>query len=349
MNFADPQFLTVTLVLAPLTAWFLWWTWRRKQRAAQAFIRSRLFAQLTVGLAPWRQILKRTLLGLAVVTILIALARPQWGFTEEETIASGLDIIVCADVSKSMLADDVKPSRLARLKLAAHDLLGLSRSDRLGLVAFAGNAFLQCPLALDGEAFRQSVQALDTDLIPVQGTALAEAIKEASAAFGADSTGAKAIVVLTDGEDHEPGAVEAARAASENGIRVFTLGVGSAEGAVLRSSDPYGNAVFIRDESGNAVRSRLNEAALKEIADAGGGFYLPLQNRQTIQTLFERGLDALPKADLKSGRQRQWIERFQWPLGLAILLLIAEIMLPEQRRGIARRVPGVMLAGAAPK
>ncbi len=347
MNWGSRQFILLALVLAPLTVWFLWWTWRRKQRAAQAFVKSRLFAQLTVGLSPARQIAKRVLLALAVVTLLVALARPQWGFHEEETTASGLDLIVCFDVSRSMLGDDVKPNRLAKAKLAAFDLLALSKSDRLGLVAFAGSAFLQCPLALDDEAFRQSVRALDTDLIPEPGTAIADAIRECVAAFGKDSAGAKAIVFLSDGEDHGEGAIEAAKKASEDGVRIFTLGVGTPAGAVLRSADPYGNPVFVRDENGNAVRSKLNEDALKQVADAGGGFYLPLQNRQTIQTLYDRGLDVLPKADLKSGKKRQWIERFQWPLGLGILLLMVEILLPEQRRTVASRTAGGMLKATA--
>jgi Ca-activated chloride channel family protein len=347
MNWATGQFLWLAAALAPLTAWFLWWTWRRKQRGAQVFVKSRLFAQLTVGLSPFRQIAKRVLLGLAVVTLLLALARPRWGYKDEETTASGLDIVVCFDVSRSMLGDDAKPNRLAKAKLAAFDLLSLSKSDRLGLVAFAGSAFLQCPLALDDEAFRQSVRALDTDIIPEQGTALADAIREAVAAFGKDSTGARAVVIFSDGEDHEPGAVEAAKAAAQDGIRIFTLGVGTAAGAVLRTADPFGNPVFVRDEQGNAVRSKLNEDALKQVADAGGGFYLPLQNRQTIQTLYERGLDVLPRADLKAGKKRQWIERFQWPLGLGILLLMFEVLLPEQRRTVARRKPDAMFADAA--
>ena len=346
MNWGSRQFLLLAFVFAPLTAWFLWWTWRRKQRAAQAFVKTRLFRQLTVGVSPGRQIAKRVLLGAAVVTLLLALARPQYGYHDEETTASGLDIIVCFDVSRSMLGDDVKPNRLAKAKLAAFDLLSLSKTDRLGLVAFAGSAFLQCPLALDDEAFRQSVRALDTDLIPEQGTAIADAIRECVAAFGKDSSGAKAIVFLSDGEDHGEGALEAARKASEDGVRIFTLGVGTEAGAVLRSADPYGNPVFVRDEKGNAVRSKLNEAALKQVADAGGGFYLPLQNRQSVQTLYERGLDALPKSDLKSGKKRQWIERFQWPLGLGILLLMVEILLPEQRRTVASRAAGAMLGGA---
>lgn len=333
MNYATPQLLWLAAAMAPFVVWFLWWTWRRKQRAAQAFVKSRLFAQLTVGVSLSRQIAKRVLFGVALVTLLFAVARPQWGFIDEETITSGLDIVVCFDVSRSMLAGDVAPNRLAKAKLAAFDLLSFSRTDRIGLVAFAGSAFLQVPLALDDEAFRQSVRSLDTDVIPEQGTALADAIHEAAAAFTKDSNGAKAVVIITDGEDHEEGAIEAAKEAAKDGVRIFTLGVGTAGGGLLKTADPYGNPVFIKDEDGNVVKSRLNEAMLKQLADAGGGFYLPLQNRQTIQTLYQRGLATLPTSDIKSGKSRQWIERFQWPLGFAILLLLIEVVLPERTMG----------------
>ncbi len=337
MNYATPQFLWLAAFFTPLLTVFLWWTWRRKQWAAAQFIRSRLWAQLTVGVSPARQIAKRVLIAVALVLLILSLARPQYGFTEEEARASGLDIVVCFDVSRSMLGTDVAPSRLAKAKLAAYDLAAIARTDRLGLVAFAGTAFLQVPLALDDEAFLQSVRALDTDVIPEQGTSLADAIREAAAAFGKDSTGARAVVILTDGEDHEEGALTAAKKAALEGVRIFTLGVGTAQGALLQASDPYGNPVFIKDADGNAVKSRLNEPALKEIAEAGGGFYLPLQGRRTMQTLYERGLAPLPKTEFQAGRTREWIERFQWPLGIAILLLMVEIVLPEQAGSVPRR------------
>lgn len=339
MNFATPQYLLLAAALLPLTGWFLWWTWRRKQVAARAFVRSRLFGALTVGVSRPLQIAKRVLLWLAVASVLFTLARPRWGYRDEEALSSGLDVMVVFDVSRSMLATDASPNRLEKAKRAVHDLLGLARADRVGLVAFAGDSFLQAPLTLDDDAFRQTVQGLDTDIIPVQGSDLAGALREAVAAFGKDSTGARAIVVLTDGEDHEEGAVEAAKAAARDGIRVFTLGVGSPAGTVLRMTDPYGNAVFVKDEQGNAVKSRLNETLLKEVADAGGGFYLPLQNRQTVQNLYQRGLEILPRTAVRAGKTRQWYERFQWPLGLAILLLISEFLLPEHRRTVTAR-PG---------
>jgi Ca-activated chloride channel homolog len=347
MNFAEPNFLLVLLLVVPAATAFLVWTWRRQRAALKLFVGERLLPQLTVGVSPYRPHLKRALLVLALAALLLALARPRWGYTEQETRASGLDIVVCLDVSRSMLAADAKPSRLARAKLAAFDLLEVARGDRVGLVAFAGTAFLQVPLALDPEAFRQSVRALDTETLPEPGTALAEAIREARTAFRSDSQAARVIILITDGEDHEDDALEAARAAFQDGARIFTLGLGTPQGEVLRTTDPYGNPVFIRDEAGNVVKSKLDEALLKQMAETGGGFYLPLQNAQTLATLYRRGLASLPRGDFAGGKLRQWLERFQWPLGLAIALLMAETLVAEARNP-RRRVPAPAPAEAEP-
>lgn len=340
MNVAEPVFLWLATVFAPITLGFFWWTWRRKQAASRRFVRSRLFDQLTVGVSIPRQIIKRWMVGLALVVLLIALARPRWGYHEQETVSSGLDILVCMDVSRSMLAEDTKPNRLARAKLAAYDLMALARTERLGLIAFAGEAFLQCPLTLDDEAFRQSVESLDTDIIPTQGTALGSAIREAMNAFDKESQGSRAIVIVSDGEDQETGTDQIVAEAAREGIHIFTLGVGTTGGAILRTLDPYGNPVFIKDEKGNAVKSKLEDGLLRKIADAGGGFYLPLQGRPTLQVLYDRGLGPLPRSRQKAGTLRDWIERFQWPLGLAILLLSVDAVLPERSRGpYSRSIP----------
>ncbi len=347
MSFAVSELFWLALGFVPVLVGFLVWTWRHKQAAVAHFVSHRLLEELVVGFSAGRQWFKRGLLILAVLAVGLALARPILGYTEEESRASGLDIVVCMDVSKSMLATDLRPNRLQRAKLAVLDLLQVGKTDRLGLVAFAGSAFLQCPLALDPESFRQSVQALDTDTIPLPGTALAEALREGQSAFKGEASGARAIVILTDGEDHEAGAVEAAKECAKEGIRVFTVGVGSAAGEILQvASDPNGNARFLYDADGNVVKSKLNEPALKEIAEAGGGFYLPLQNAQTMVTLYQRGLAPMPKTSTKGGRLRQAVERFQWPLALAVGLLVLEILFPE-RSGRANRPSGLALTGIA--
>jgi Ca-activated chloride channel family protein len=268
----------------------------------------------------------------AVTLVLIALARPQWGFTWEESKQKGLDIVVAIDTSKSMLAEDIAPNRLTRAKLAALDLMQQAKSDRLGLVAFAGGAFLQCPLTIDDNAFRQSVESLDVNIIPQGGTAVAEAITTALTAFK-EGDNFKVLVLFTDGEDNDENAVSAAEAAAKEGMKIFTIGIGTAEGELLRVKDAKGRTDYIRDAEGNVVKSRLNEGLLQQIAGATeGGFYLPLRGAKTIDTLYEKGLAPLPKSEGQEKLVKRFHERYHWPLGLALLLLLIEVLLPERRR-----------------
>lgn len=336
MDFAEPKLLTLAAVLMPLTGLFLWWAWRRKQAALNLFVRARLLADLTVGLSRRRQILKRWLLLLGIGCLLVSLARPRWGVGDEVAQASGRDIIVCVDVSRSMMATDVAPSRLARAKLACYDLLSVAKTDRVGLIAFAGSAFLQCPLALDAEAFRQNVAALDTEIIPDQGTALGDALDEALDSFNADSGTSKAVILITDGEDHEDQALSAARRLAREGIRLFTVGVGTPNGELLKSTDPYGNSVFFKDEDGNPVKSKLNEELLRQISDVTRGFYLPLQTSRTMTSLYDQGIAPLASTKFNAATVRARIERFQWPLGLGVFFLLAELLIPEASKDSKR-------------
>ena len=236
-----------------------------------------------------RQKIRVGCLVLAVACLVLALARPQWGFDWEEVKQRGLDIVVAIDTSKSMLAEDIAPNRLARAKLAALDLMQRAKSDRLGLVAFAGTAFLQCPLTIDDAAFRQSVEALDVNTIPQGGTAIAEAIETALTAYK-EGDNYKVLVLFTDGEDHDSGALEAAEKAAKEGLRIFTIGIGTAEGELLRIKDAQGGSDYVRDEQGNVVKSHLNERLLQQIAGATeGGFYLPLRGAKVIDTLYDAG------------------------------------------------------------
>src|SRR5580700_10562547 len=199
------------------------------------------------------------LIVVAVIAVIFALARPQWGLTQEEARQRGLDVIVAIDTSNSMLAEDVPPSRLARAKLAALDLMRRARTDRLGLIAFAGAAFLQCPLTLDDAAFSQSVNDLDTKTINPGGTAIGEAIDEARKAFKQESDNHKVLVLFTDGEDHDSDAVAQAEKAAKEGVIVFTVGIGTPEGELLRIHDEHGRLDYIRDDEGKPVKSKLDE------------------------------------------------------------------------------------------
>jgi Ca-activated chloride channel family protein len=270
---------------------------------------------------------------LAAALLVIAFARPQWGFDWEEVHQRGLDIIVAIDTSRSMLAEDVAPNRLTRAKLAAMDLRKLAKADRMGLIAFAGTAFLQCPLSSDDEAFRQSINELNVNIIPQGGTALAEAIDTARAAFKQKGDNHRVLVLFTDGEDQEGAAVDSAKAAAKEGLRIFTVGVGTAEGELLRTTDARGRSEYIKDSEGHVVKSQLNKQLLTDIADATQGFYMLLGGARTIDILYERGLAPMPKSGGKEKVVRRYHEQFQWPLAAAIALLLVEFLLPERKRG----------------
>lgn len=347
MTFAHPKTLWLLTLLVPALAVFFLWSWRRKQALIARFIHSRLVEQLLVGVSPARQKFRLALLVASVILLLLALAQPQWGFRWEEAKQRGLDILVAIDTSRSMLAEDLKPNRLERAKLAALDLLQLTKSDRLGLVAFAGSAFLQCPLTLDDDAFSQSVNALQIGIIPQGGTALGETIDTCVKAFKEEGDNHKVIVLITDGEDHEEGAVAAAQRAQKDGVRIFTLGIGSTDGELLRITGANQKTEFIRDPDGNIVKSRLNERLLQEIAGAADGFYLSLQNTKTIQMLYDRGLAPLPRKEFTDKLVRRSHDRFQIPLILALLCLVLEIFFPERKTNSTRATATVSTNASA--
>jgi len=347
MRFGHAQILWLLVVIPPALAAFFWWRERTRQKSLTRFIEARLLSQLTVGISPARRKLRFALVILAVAFLIITLARPQRGYDLEEVQQNGLDIVVAVDTSKSMLATDIAPNRLARAKLATLELMQRANVDRMGLVAFAGDAFLECPLTIDNTAFQQSVQALDVNSIPQGGTAIAEAISTALTAFK-EKTRHQVLVLFTDGEDNdsEAGALEAAQNAAKAGLRIFTIGIGTAAGDLIRVTDANGNSDYVRDEQGNVVKSHLNEPLIRQIANATGGFYLPLRGANTMDTLYERGLAPLPKSESQEKLIRRYHEQFQWPLAAAILLLLAEMFLPERKRAAKSSVSRPMANAA---
>jgi Ca-activated chloride channel family protein len=331
MRFEHPHLLWLLLVAPPALALLFWWSERVRRRLMTQFVEARLLTTLTAGISPARRKFRFALFMAAVALLILALARPQYGYDKEEVRQNGLDIVVAVDTSKSMLATDIAPNRLARAKLAALELMQTAKADRLGLVAFAGNAFLSCPLTIDDTAFQQSVQALDVNAIPQGGTALAAAIETTLTAFKEESHH-KALILFTDGEDNDEGALAAAEQAAKAGLKIFTIGIGSAEGMLVQIPDANGGSDYVRDEKGQVVKSKLNESLLQQIAIATGGFYLPLRGADTMATLYERGLAPMPKSEGKEKLVRRYHEQFHGPLAFAIVLLLLEILLPERRR-----------------
>jgi len=341
MQFGSKYFLWLLLVIPPALALFFWRGNRVRRKLLTQFIEARLLASLTTGISPIRRKIRFTLLILAAALLIVVLARPQRGFDLQEVTQHGLDVVVAIDTSKSMLATDIAPDRLERAKLAALELMQRAGTDRMGLVAFAGEAFLECPLTVDNTAFQQSVQALNVNSVSQGGTAIAGAIQSAQTAFK-EGDAHKVLVLLTDGEDNdnETAALQAAQDAAKAGLKIFTIGIGTAAGDLIRVTAANGNSDYIRDDQGNVVKSHLNESLLQQVATTTGGFYLPLRGADTMDVLYARGLAPLPKSESKEKLVRQYHEQFQWPLAATMLLLIAEMFLPERRAPVRRASKG---------
>jgi Ca-activated chloride channel family protein len=347
MKFSEPLWLLAGLAACGT----LIWTWRRydaRQRAALAhFASSHLHAQLTASFSAAKRNWKRGLFVAAAGCLFVALARPQAGFRWEEVKRRGIEVIFAVDTSRSMLTPDVKPDRLTRAKLAVDDFVSHLNGDGIGLIAFAGNAFLQCPITIDYDAFHESLQALDTTIIARGGTDIASAIREAQAALQNRPNTDKILVLLTDGEDLEGNDLAAAKAAAKDGLKIYTVGVGTANGDLIPIPAEQGGG-FVKDEAGQFVKSHLDEAGLKAIAEATGGLYAPLGAQgQGLETIYQQALAPLAKHDLASRRQKVYTERFQWPLAASLALLVASMLFGTRRR-IARKLEAPAVKTARP-
>lgn len=305
----------------------------KRIRAMEAFAESALIKQLSQSVSRWKRPLKFALVLAGACLMLFSLARPQWGYTWVEVKSRGVDILFALDASKSMLAEDIKPNRLTRAKLAIEDLLAESKSDRYGLVAFAGDAFLQCPLTLDHNAFRMSLRSTDTNVISRGGSDISAAIREALATYD-DNENEKVLILITDGEDLAEEGVQAARNAADKGLRVYTVGVGSSDGVPIPITDQTtGRTVYKRDAQGDIITTKLDEKTLREIAEATGGYYTPLGSTgEGLTQAVRDGLALVPEQERESGKERQPIERYQIFLSVALGLLILEPFIGTRRR-----------------
>lgn len=329
MSFETPFWLYMTPLMLLMCGGLLVYGLQRREALLGRFAADRLLATLTKHASPQRTRFKVACLLLAVAAIGTALARPQYGVEWSERKSRGLDIVFVLDSSKSMLASDIRPTRLDRAKLAIIDLVERLESDRIGLIAFAGQAFLQTPPTLDYSAFRESLDSIDPSILTSGGSDLGSALRETIKAFPTDNN-VKVAVLLTDGEDLGGAAVAAANEAKVAGIQVFTVGIGTPEGEYLRITQADGSSEFIRDRSGQPVRSQLDEPTLRQIAQITGGSYSRLSS-ESLNQLFENVIATLPRSERASEMQEVPIERFQWALALAFLLLVLEVIVRRRR------------------
>jgi len=350
LNFAHPAWalLGLAVVLGML------WSWRRhdqrQRQALEQFVAPHLRTGLTLSLSARRRTLKRALFAAAVLLAFAALAQPQAGFRWETFTQRGNDILFAVDTSRSMSTPDVKPSRLERAKLAIDGFVDRLNGDAVGLVAFAGNAFIQTPLTVDYGAFRESLAALDVGIVPRGGTNITSAIHAAQQALHDRPGSDKILILVTDGEDLEGDSLAAAKAASsQDGLKIYTVGVGSANGDLIPLPQEQGGG-FLKDSAGQLVKSRLDETALKALAAATGGIYAPLgAGNRGLDTIYEAAIAPLAKHAIAARAQKIYTQRFQWPLGAAIVLLLASLAVGTRRnpRAVAAREAATRRTAAA--
>ncbi len=343
VQFGAPQNLWLLLVL-PLSALLLLLGWRGRQRARTAWA-GQLFARLASGYDPRREWLKQGLVLAAWGCIVLALARPQWGGETVMMKRRGIDLMIAVDVSASMLAEDLRPNRLEHAKREITDLVRRMQGDRVGLIAFAGEAFTISPLTLDHGTVLLLLESLNLNSVSTPGTNLGAAIARARASFVAGEDKHKALVLVTDGESHEGDLAPEVQKAREEGLRIFAIGIGSPEGQPIPERDNGGGvAGYKKDKSGHVVNSRLDEETLISLSQETQGRYFRGSPQSLELAAVAAELQNLEKKELEGRLATSYEERFQWPLGLAVLLLGFEFVLPNRRR---RRQADAGLAAAA--
>src|SRR5947208_82598 len=336
MTFGAPQWFWGLALVPVLIAMFIR-AEHRGLRRLQEFVSARLLPQLAGTVNHPRRVLRYGLQLLGLSLALISLAQPRWGYTFEDVKRKGLDLLIAVDTSRSMLSNDVQPNRLDRVKLAIQDLISQLQGDRVGLIAFAGRAFLQATLTIDYDAVVEALSDLDTKTIPEGGTNISSAITLATQSFGKSAMGNRALVILTDGEELSGDALKTAKEAADAGVRIFTVGVGTPQGSLIPVTGEDGQTGFVKDSAGQVVKSKLDDKRLGEIAQATGGFYLHLENGpRTMQQIQNEGLAKMQAAEMDMRLSRRAIERYEWPLGAALIALAMSILIPERKRARQR-------------
>ena len=333
-RFADPIYLYL-LALIPVLALIRFLTYRNQKKRLRKFGDPKLLRQLMPDVSRFRPSVKFWILQGALALLIVMLARPQLGTKISNEQRVGIETIIAMDISNSMLAEDIVPSRLQRSKMMVENLVDHFTNDKIGLIVFAGDAFVQLPITSDYVSAKMFLSSIDPSMMATQGTDIARAIDMATHSFTQEDGIGKAIIVITDGEDHEGGALEAAKAAKEAGMRVYVLGVGSPKGAPIPIP---GTGDYMKDNTGNTVMSALNEEMCRQVAQAGGGAYIHVENNSAAQDQLDNELDKLAKKETTSTVYSEFDEQFQAVAILALLLIILEICIFDRRNPLLKRL-----------
>ncbi|MFH1867788.1 MAG: VWA domain-containing protein [Candidatus Omnitrophota bacterium] len=319
------------IVLA--AALFFIWAYKNNKRAMRKFAKDEFLDEIASSVNFKAKIIRSALMAAVLIFSILALMRPQWGFQWQEVKRRGLDILIAIDTSKSMLAADVKPNRLGRSKLAVKDLIKRLKGDRVGLIAFSGTAFLQCPLTVDYNGFLLALDDLSAGTIPRGGTSIASAIRVAMGAYEGGEKKYKVLVIITDGEDHEGSPVKLAEEAKKEGIKIYSIGIGTTDGELIQLTDESGKKRFLKDGEGNIVKSRLNEGILQGISLTTGGAYVRSSGADFgLELIYDEKLSNMEKRDIKAQMSKLYHERFQIPLAIALLLLLIQPLISDRKR-----------------
>jgi len=333
---AHPQFLYL-LLLVPLLVLLFVYARHRKKKALADFGDINLVMRLIPDFSGSREILKFVIWTLAWILIVIGISDPQTGSKLEKIKRKGVDMVFALDVSNSMLAQDITPNRLERAKQAIIHLLGKLENDRVGLVIFAGKSYIQMPLTTDYSATRLFLSNISPGMIPLQGTAIGDAIETSASGFG-NTKQSKAIILITDGENHEDNAIDAARAVAGKGIRVYTIGIGLPEGAPIPVYSGKTQIGYKKDASGITVITRVNEQMLKDIAKAGNGIFVNANNSQSgVKEVFDQ-INKLEKAEYNEAFFSDYEDRFQFFIMAALVLILGEVLIASRKGRLAGKV-----------
>ncbi|MFA8434256.1 MAG: VWA domain-containing protein [Marinifilaceae bacterium] len=327
-RFAHPEYLYILLVI-PVLGILYWMTYRHKKKALEQYGDMEIISQLMPYASFTRPVYKFAVILLAFCFIILGIAGPQFGSKLQKIKRKGVEIVIALDVSNSMLAQDIQPNRLERAKRAISKMVDKLHNDKIGLIVFAGQAYTQLPITTDYASAKLFLSSINTDIVPIQGTAIGAAINLASKSFSPESEASKAIIVITDGENHEDDAIEAAQAAQAQGIIVHTIGMGLPKGAPIPVKGQPGQ--YRKDDSGNVVISKLDESMLQQIAEAGGGLPIRANNTTTgLNRLFNE-INKMDKTELEQRVYSDYDEKFQYFIAIGLLLLLLEFLILERK------------------
>ena len=333
-RFANIEVLWLLVSIPVFIGAYIWYT-RKKRKQLEAFGDEELMEQLMPNASRIRPTVKFSILMTALAPLIIAAARPQFGQSERTEKREGIEAVVALDISNSMLAEDVAPNRLDRAKQMLSKLMDNMVDDKVGLVVFAGDAFVQLPITCDYVSAKMFLNSIKPELIKTQGTAIGAALSTSIRCFGEQSDASRAIILITDGENHEDDAVAVAKRAKEAGIQVLVVGIGKPEGSPIPMP---GTNTFRKDREGNVVVSRLNEDMCKEIAQAGGGIYVRCDNTNTATRAIQKELDKLATQEIETQVYTDYNEQFQSFALIALLLLVIDFFIFNRKNKALSRL-----------